>query len=88
MAYHNKRLYSTDDAMRVGRLHTNLPGWTDANVAFMQSGGYALSSRIQEVALPTLVVWGRNDEILRSGRGVAGGGGVVCGIALGCGAAP
>jgi len=65
MAYHNKQRFSTDDAMRVGRLHTHLPGWTDANVAFMRSGGYAVSQRIGEVALPTLVVWGRNDEILR-----------------------
>lgn len=38
MAYHDRRRYATDDAMRVGRLHTNLPGWTDANVAFMQVG--------------------------------------------------
>lgn len=64
MAYHDRRRYATDDAMRVGRLHTNLPGWTDANVAFMQSGGYAISSAIKDVQLPTLVVWGRNDEIL------------------------
>lgn len=64
MAYFNTQRYATDDAMRVGRLHTHLPGWTDANVAFMQSGGYAVSTRIGEVKLPTLVVWGRDDEIL------------------------
>ena len=63
-AYHDKRRYATDDAMRVGRLHTHLPGWTDANVAFMQSGGYAVSSRLAEVACPALVAWGRQDEIL------------------------
>ena len=30
----------------------------------LQSGGYAVSGRIGDVSLPTLVVWGRNDEIL------------------------
>lgn len=64
MAYHDKARYATDDAMRIGRLHTHLPGWTDANVQFMRSGGYAVSERISEVKLPTLVVWGRDDEIL------------------------
>lgn len=38
MAYFNKKRYATDDAMRIGRLHTHLPGWTEANVAFMQVG--------------------------------------------------
>lgn len=39
MAYHDKKRFATDDAMRIGRLHTHLPGWTDANVQFMRSGG-------------------------------------------------
>jgi pimeloyl-ACP methyl ester carboxylesterase len=41
-----------------------MDGWTDANIAFMRSGGYSISSRIQEVQQPTLVLWGRQDEIL------------------------
>jgi pimeloyl-ACP methyl ester carboxylesterase len=64
MAYADKQRYATDDAMRVGRLHTHMPGWTDANVAFMRSGGYSLSQRLKDVACPALVVWGRQDEIL------------------------
>ena len=64
MAYYNKPKYATDDAMRVGRLHTHLPGWADANVAWMQSGGYSVSGGLKDLRLPTLVVWGRNDEIL------------------------
>ena len=64
MAYNDKKKYATDDAMRIGRLHTHLPGWTDANVAFMRSGGYSVSTRLSEVKVPTLVVWGRQDEIL------------------------
>lgn len=64
MAYCDKKKYATDDAMRIGRLHTHLPGWTDANVAFMRSGGYSVSARLNEVKVPTLIVWGRQDEIL------------------------
>lgn len=63
MAYHDPSC-ATPDAMRVGRLHTHMDGWTDANIAFMRSGGYSISSRIQEVQQPTLVLWGRQDEIL------------------------
>ena len=64
MAYFDKDRYATDDAMKIGRLHTHLDGWTDANVAFMQSGGYAVSTRLGDINIPCLVVWGRNDEIL------------------------
>lgn len=64
MAYHNKARCATDDARRIGKLHTLLPGWVNANIAFMRSGGYSISKRIPEVGAPTLVVWGRQDEIL------------------------
>jgi pimeloyl-ACP methyl ester carboxylesterase len=64
LAYCDKKKYATDDAMRIGRLHTHLPGWTDANVSFMRSGGYSVSTRLSEVQVPTLVVWGKQDEIL------------------------
>lgn len=63
MAYRDPKL-ATIDAMRVGRLHTHLPGWADANIAFMRSGGYSISSKIPQVQQPTLVMWGRQDEIL------------------------
>lgn len=42
-AYYDKPTYATKDAVRVGRLHTFLPGWMEANVAFMRSGGYSVS---------------------------------------------
>eukprot|EP00195_Chlamydomonas_chlamydogama_P015082 CAMPEP_0202910112 /NCGR_PEP_ID=MMETSP1392-20130828/51141_1 /ASSEMBLY_ACC=CAM_ASM_000868 /TAXON_ID=225041 /ORGANISM="Chlamydomonas chlamydogama, Strain SAG 11-48b" /LENGTH=330 /DNA_ID=CAMNT_0049600105 /DNA_START=131 /DNA_END=1123 /DNA_ORIENTATION=- len=64
VAYRDKERYATKDALRVGRLHTYLPGWLEANVAFMRSGGYSLSKRVKEVGVETLVLWGRNDEIL------------------------
>jgi len=64
MAYFNKTKFATEDAMRVGRLHTFVEGWKEANFAFMQSGGYAISKKVPKVTVETLIVWGRNDEIL------------------------
>ncbi|GFH22371.1 alpha/beta hydrolase protein [Haematococcus lacustris] len=50
LAYHDKATWATDDAWRVGRLNTFLPGWFEANVAFIQSGGYFMpEQRIQQV---------------------------------------
>lgn len=71
--------------MRVGRLHTHQPGWADANIAFMRSGGYAISGRIPDVTQPTLVLWGRQDEILevRAALCCAAGCAVLC-IVLCC----
>ena len=63
MAYHDPK-FATVDAMRVGRLHTHSPGWSDANVAFMRGGGYSISKSIPQVEQPTLVLWGRQDQIL------------------------
>lgn len=40
-------------------------GWTEANIAFIQSGGYSLSKRIAQVQQECLVVWGRDDKILK-----------------------
>eukprot|EP00798_Chlamydomonas_sp_ICE-L_P027629 gene27629-7266_t len=64
MSYFNKKKMATRDALLVGRLHTHLPGWMEANVAFIRSGGYAISKRLSEVETPTTVLWGRNDEVL------------------------
>lgn len=56
------------------RLHTHLPGWEEANVAFMASGGYSLANDVKKLSspssssssspVPTLLVWGRDDGIL------------------------
>jgi pimeloyl-ACP methyl ester carboxylesterase len=64
LAYFDKARCATQDAMRVGRLHTWMPGWTEANVAFIASGGYAVSEKLSRVTQPTTVVWGRDDEIV------------------------
>ncbi|CAL8469332.1 g8873 [Coccomyxa elongata] len=64
MAYYDKERLATEDALRIGRLHTFLPGWTNSNIAFMRSGGYSVSKRIPELQQEVLVLWGRNDEIV------------------------
>lgn len=46
-------------------MRTYVAGWTEANIAFIQSGGYSLSKRIASVRQECLVVWGRNDKILK-----------------------
>lgn len=52
------------DAMRVGRLHTLMPGWADATVSFMLSGGYNVAASISQVQQETLVIWGEQDKIV------------------------
>ena len=64
MAYYDKAKYATDDAMRIGRLHTHTPEWASANVAFMASGGFKCADKVAKVSQRTLVVWGSNDEIV------------------------
>jgi pimeloyl-ACP methyl ester carboxylesterase len=64
LAYHDKAKYATQDAMLVGRLHTHLPSWADANVAFIASGGYRCADKVAAVSQPALVVWGAQDEIV------------------------
>ena len=48
----------------IGRLHCLRPGWSDAMVDFMQSGGFKPSSKVSQITSPSLVLWGRQDGIL------------------------
>ncbi|KAL2612992.1 hypothetical protein R1flu_024684 [Riccia fluitans] len=64
MAFYKTTLNAMLDGMRVGRLHCLLPGWADASVSFMLSGGYNVASKIPEVQQETLVIWGEHDKIL------------------------
>ena len=51
--------------MRIGRLHVlSPPGWNDAMVGYMDSGGYKLASSVARVPHSTLVLWGEQDKIL------------------------
>eukprot|EP00850_Spirogloea_muscicola_P008451 SM000045S16196 [mRNA] locus=s45:139664:141717:- [translate_table: standard] len=63
LAYWNGKL-ATDDAMRVGRLHCLQPGWSDAMVSFMQSGGYNVAGLVPQIKQEVVVLWGENDKIL------------------------
>ena len=66
LAYRNKS-FATVDAMRVGRLHCFTPTWETASIDFLRSGGFSPSSFVAQVAQDTLLLWGRNDEILEPG---------------------
>jgi len=63
IAYKDKKL-ATFDAMRIGRLHCLMDSWQDASVSFLLSGGFVVSDKVAKVEQKTLVLWGRQDEIL------------------------
>ncbi|CAB1099693.1 unnamed protein product [Ectocarpus sp. CCAP 1310/34] len=63
MSYTDKSL-ATEDAVRVGRLHTMCDGWADASLQYMSSGGFAVSTKVSSINQETLVLWGRQDRIL------------------------
>ena len=51
----------------LGSLHRAAPGWMEAYVAYLGSGGYALRvgpEAIRQLPQPTLVVWGEDDPVL------------------------
>ncbi|KAB1206736.1 putative hydrolase YugF [Morella rubra] len=52
------------DWVNVGRLHCLLPWWADTTVAFMISGGYNVSTQIEQVMQKTLIIWGEDDQIV------------------------
>ena len=64
-AYFDKTLASPD-ALACSMLHVADPHWRRAIISFTRSGGYTFVSRtlVESIACPTLVLWGRNDEIL------------------------
>lgn len=63
LAYRDKRL-ATLDAMRVGKLHCLVDSWEQASVGFLKSGGFVVSDKVARVRQETLLLWGRNDEII------------------------
>jgi pimeloyl-ACP methyl ester carboxylesterase len=53
------------DALRCSLLHQEMPGWKEAIASFTRSGGYAtLSDRIAHITHPTLILWGKADDVL------------------------
>ncbi|KAK9799016.1 hypothetical protein WJX73_006244 [Symbiochloris irregularis] len=62
-SYHDKGM-ATEEAMLIGRLHTWQPGWSNGMVSFIRSGGYSVASQVPRIQQETLVIWGREDQIL------------------------
>lgn len=56
------------DAIRCSLLHLEMPGWYEAMISFMKSGGYSnLADKIHRIDKPTLILWGELDETLGIG---------------------
>ena len=64
MSYFDKETFATNDALKTGRIHCLREGWEDAQLNFIKSGGFYPSEKVKKVTQKTLVLWGRNDEIL------------------------
>eukprot|EP00186_Timspurckia_oligopyrenoides_P002468 CAMPEP_0182444616 /NCGR_PEP_ID=MMETSP1172-20130603/3015_1 /TAXON_ID=708627 /ORGANISM="Timspurckia oligopyrenoides, Strain CCMP3278" /LENGTH=353 /DNA_ID=CAMNT_0024640221 /DNA_START=154 /DNA_END=1215 /DNA_ORIENTATION=- len=64
IAYFDKKKYATLDAMNIGRLHCFCEFWEECTLEFIKSGGYKLSKYISQIDVPTLLLWGQQDEIL------------------------
>lgn len=64
LSYADAPTWATEEAMRVGRLHTLTPGWRSAAVAFIVGAGFAVRDRLANVPVPALVVWGAGDRIV------------------------
>ena len=64
-AYHIKEDQS-DDAIRCGNLHLNRAKWEADSLEWLLSGAYGDQSSLvpQLSALPTLALWGREDEVI------------------------
>jgi pimeloyl-ACP methyl ester carboxylesterase len=57
--------FASLDAQRCAALHLDCPKWSKALISFTRSGGYrSLRSRLSQLQLPTLILWGASDRIL------------------------
>lgn len=65
VAYEDIPTLATDDAVRIGRVHCARPAWEDDGVEWLLGGGYSVSSLVPDLdAVPTLILWGRQDRVL------------------------
>ncbi|MEH2424975.1 MAG: alpha/beta hydrolase [Nostoc sp.] len=52
-------------AIQCAMLHQEMPGWHDAMISYVKTGGYSdLANRIVLVDKPTLILWGEADGML------------------------
>lgn len=64
MLSYRSESYRTRDILRIGGLHVRTEGWLNANIDFILSEGYCLSSRVKELQQRALVVFGRYDKVI------------------------
>lgn len=64
LSYRDKRTFATEDALRVGSAHCSNPDWERASINFVQSGGFVFGDCVSRIKQKTLLIWGRNDQIL------------------------
>ena len=63
-AYFDKS-FNSADARCCAALHLDCLGWKEALIKFTKSGGFpSLTSKLSQLNLPTLVIWGEEDRIL------------------------
>lgn len=70
LAFNSISFLTSLDWTNVGRLHCLLPWWEDATVNFMLSGGYNVTSQIEQVKQKALIIWGEDDQIISNMLGV------------------
>ena len=74
-AYFEKEA-QTDDAIAVGMLHVARDRWADDSTAWLLGGGYDVADAVVDLGaagVPTLTLWGREDEVILAGGDAAGG---------------
>ncbi|PIA57715.1 hypothetical protein AQUCO_00600443v1, partial [Aquilegia coerulea] len=64
LAFSSISFSTSFDWVKIGRLHCLLPWWEDATVDFMISGGYSVSTQIEQTKQETLIIWGEDDKII------------------------
>jgi pimeloyl-ACP methyl ester carboxylesterase len=63
-AYYNK-IFASADAQKCAALHLDCPNWSKSLISFTRSGGYrSCKTRLPEIQVPTLILWGEGDRIL------------------------
>ena len=63
-AYYNK-VFASTDAQKCAALHLDCPNWSKSLISFTRSGGYrSCKTRLAEIQVPTLILWGEGDRIL------------------------
>lgn len=62
---YSDRSYASKDAQAVAALHLKYPGWRQGLISFTRNNGYgSFREKMTQLAMPTLLLWGRDDRIL------------------------